>query len=130
MPERYDRYLVLLKYVVLVAILWATYSTAELVFADYDPYRTIFSLHWLFSPDEVALSGWIVTGVVLALALLIPKFWCRFACPLGALVSLMNRVSFFSMCLECVDACPQKALVIEGPGGRPSKQEVATDAAR
>lgn len=161
-PERWAKHLGVFKYVVLAAVLYATYTTGKLIFADYDPYRTIFSLHWLFSPSEVAVAAWVVAGLTLALSFLIPKFWCRFACPLGALVSLGNRVSLFrlkktpactdcrlcnrvcpsrldvaagrtaencSRCLECVEACPKQALIIEGPGGNPA-EEVSTGAAR
>lgn len=148
-PRSWERWLGGLKYVVLAVVLWATWSTSKLVFADYDPYRTIFSLHWLFSPSEVKWTAGLTAGVVLAGSFLVPKFWCRFACPLGALVSLGNRVSFFRLqrtakctncqrcnrvcparldvagghtaencgrCLECAEACPVGAIVIEGPG--------------
>lgn len=81
-------------------------------------------------------------------ALYVPRFWCRYFCPLGALMSLFSRFSFLGMkrdpvkctkcprcvekcsmvvrildlpwekfndaecimCLDCMDACPRKAL--------------------
>ena len=61
----------------------------------------------------LARTLFIVTG--LALAILIPSFWCRYLCPMGALFSLFNRVSLLKLKLDkakcsscglCAPACP------------------------
>jgi polyferredoxin len=47
----------------------------------------------------------------------IPRFWCRYLCPMGALASLFNKISFLHLnkyqdkctnCNYCVDVCPTR----------------------
>ena len=49
--------------------------------------------------------------------LAIPRFWCRYICPIGALSSMFNKVSFLHLrkdqdkctrCNYCVDVCPTR----------------------
>jgi polyferredoxin len=50
-------------------------------------------------------------------AIIIPRFWCRYLCPLGAFASFFNKVSIFSIqkdqakctkCNYCVNSCPTR----------------------
>jgi polyferredoxin len=107
-PRKLDRVLTLGRYVTLIAIPYLTISTAKLWFSDYDPYRTIFGLGWLF---EFNLSehwpAYVIALGVLAGGLLIPRFWCRYLCPQSALLSLIQRISFLkirrdpALCIHC-----------------------------
>jgi len=89
------------------------------------------------------------TLVIMGAALLVSRTWCRYLCPLGALLGTINRCSLTrierrptctecgacgevcttatisrgqveptacTMCLACVDACPEKALVVRRAG--------------
>ena len=57
-------------------------------------------------------------GGVISLGLLAPRFWCRFLCPLGALLSLIAPLGLFkrrvsaacTRCLACQKACPMGAI--------------------
>ncbi|MBN1286428.1 MAG: 4Fe-4S binding protein [Anaerolineae bacterium] len=93
-PAQIDRWLRYGRYVTLILILYMTANTVKLWFGDWDPYYAVFSLDWLF---ELNLAGsWVayaVAIVALAAALFIPRAWCRYACPLGGAVSLLNRFS-------------------------------------
>jgi polyferredoxin len=50
-------------------------------------------------------------------AFAVPRFWCRYLCPMGALAALFNKVSFLHLhkeqdkctfCNYCVDVCPTR----------------------
>ena len=63
------------------------------------------------------ITGIIFTGVV-ALNLITPRFWCRYLCPLGALLSLCSHFGIFkrvvtnrcNYCLKCKEMCPMGAI--------------------
>ena len=115
-PQRADRILRYGRYAMLIAILYGTVSTAKLWFSSFDPYRTIFGLGWLFEFNWS--EHWVayVSAIVIILAsLLIPRFWCRYLCPLGAILGVLQRVSPLkirrdaSLCIDCSkcdQACP------------------------
>jgi polyferredoxin len=63
---------------------------------------------------------------VLVLAVYIPRGWCRYLCPHGALMALLNMFSFMGLkrdpvrcikgeCRECVKACPMQIRILEQP---------------
>ena len=70
------------------------------------------------------LFGWKMLILILVVigAIFIPRFFCRYLCPLGAFYSLFNRMSFFRMavdsarcirCGECLQVCPMKVDVLK-----------------
>jgi len=117
-PGKLDKVLTLGRYLTLFGILYATIVTARLWFADYDPYRTIFSLGWLFEFNlfehwpAYAISVGVVAG-----GLLVPRFWCRYLCPQSAILSLLQRISLIKVwrnegtcidCRRCDRVCPTR----------------------
>jgi MauM/NapG family ferredoxin protein len=53
-------------------------------------------------------------GSIIALSRIVPRFWCRYFCPLGALLSLVSPLGLFKRrvdeseclaCLDCREAC-------------------------
>ncbi len=115
-PAPVDRWLRYGRFVSLALILGMTISTATLWFADYDPYRTLFGLGWLFEFDLAAQwPAYLVTLAVLGLSFFIPRFWCKYTCPLGGALSLVGHLSLFRIrrnaasckgCLVCETPCP------------------------
>jgi polyferredoxin len=115
-PARLDRILAYGRYVMLASILYATISTVRLWFADYDPYRTLFGLGWLFEFNLAEhWPAYAVAAGVIVGALLIPRFWCRYACPLGGAISLLGNLSLVRIrrntttcqgCAVCNVPCP------------------------
>jgi MauM/NapG family ferredoxin protein len=63
------------------------------------------------------LTFLIFSGII-ALNRLVPRFWCRYLCPLGALLSLISPLGLFQRrvspecneCLKCQKACPMGAV--------------------
>lgn len=117
-PARLDKILTYGRYVMLLLIPYMTVATAKLWFADYDPYRTIFSLGWLFefNPAE-AWPAYLIAVIIIVGGLFIPRFWCRYLCPQGLLLGWLQRISLFKItrnpsactsCKLCDKTCPAK----------------------
>ena len=107
-PPRVDKILRYGRFVVLAVVLVASATTLQLWFADYDPYFTLFSLHWLFEPDLATM--WPALAVVIAvvgISMLVERAWCRYLCQLGGALSLLGHLSFLrirrtaSACTDC-----------------------------
>lgn len=63
---------------------------------------------------------------VLVFAAYVPRGWCKYFCPHGAIMAVLNRFSFMGLrrdpvkcvkgeCRECVKACPMKVRILELP---------------
>lgn len=68
----------------------------------------------------------VIMALVLVLAAYVPRGWCRYLCPHGALLALLNRFSFLGLkrdpvrctkvgCRTCVEVCPMKVPILELP---------------
>ena len=110
-PGKIDRPLRYLRYIVLAWVVYMTAGTGTLVFQDYDPYYTLFN----FWTGEVALSGFIVLGLVIILSLFVERPFCKYACPYGALLGVFNLFRIFGIrrnsatcinCKACDRSCP------------------------
>ena len=108
----WDRRLRYLKYVILVAIIGFTWHLGTLVFRDYDPFLAFFHLG-----KEVSELRWayIILGVVLVGSIWIDRFFCKYACPLGAVIGLLSRFGLSKVhrdptnckeCNVCQKSCP------------------------
>lgn len=68
----------------------------------------------------------IILALVLALALYVPRGWCRYVCPQGAFSAIFMRFSFLGLkrdpvrcdratCRDCVEVCPMMVPILEQP---------------
>lgn len=129
-PKVIDQKLRYLKYVVLALIVVMTIRGVTLWFAEYDPFKVLF--HFSFE----STTAYVVLGLTLLSSLLIERFWCKYLCPLGALLSPLAKIGLIRVkktetcaqcnlclrscsmglndigelgctnCLECVTSCP------------------------
>lgn len=113
-PARIDRPARYLKYLALAAIVILTAATGELVIRPYDPWA---AYHHLFSAELI--SGFLVGLIVLVLSvagsLFYDRFFCKYLCPMGAFLGLINRIGLYRVarnndtcthCMACDKACP------------------------
>jgi len=102
-PARLDAVLRYLRYLVLAAVVYNTAVTGVLMFANMDPYFALFNA-WT---GEVAITAFVVLGVVMLLSLFVERPFCKYACPYGAVLGLFNLVRIFPIrrnaetCIDC-----------------------------
>jgi len=111
-------------------------TAAETALYRFGPLQTPLELFdrlvrgWLLAHEQpffqqnfmlaLALAG------VLALNAIRPRFWCRYLCPLGALLAVVSKVSWLrhtvdvaacTACERCVRVCPTGAIEVDGESG-------------
>ena len=103
-----DRWLRYLKYVLLAWLLAGTAIYGVLVFRDVDPWIALLTI------AEFDLSGGLlVLGVTVVASFFVERPWCRYACPLGAIIGTVSRLSPVKIereaaaCLGC-DVCTRQ----------------------
>jgi polyferredoxin len=109
LPRQVDRVLRWGKALVLGWVLWASLSAVVPPLSPFCPYRTLFE----FSGN--ALMSWGVLLMLATLSLAVERFGCRYLCPFGVVLALLNRLSPFRpridvarcvTCGRCSKACP------------------------
>ncbi len=118
-PKRFNQFVPVgidsrLRFVRYLVLLWIVYVTARsgyLVFNDYDPYMALFD----FWSGEAALGSLLILALTLITSLFVERPWCKYLCPMGAVLGLTNRFRLFTLkraehtcisCGKCDRACP------------------------
>jgi len=111
-PLRSIKYLLLAFFVWAVLISMTPESIKSFIFSDYNLVTDILMLHFF---TDIGLFALIVIAGLFLLSFVIRGFWCRYLCPYGALLGLLNFVSptrirrEASTCIDCSacrKACP------------------------
>jgi polyferredoxin len=91
LPEKADRALRSLKYILLFVTVYFTMTSSELFCKKYDPY---FATAQLFGNSDIVIA-YAVTALVLTIggALFLRMFWCKYLCPLGAFSNIFLNVA-------------------------------------
>jgi len=116
LPPAVDRPLRYLKYVILVLIIGFTWKMGTLVWRDYDPWVSWMHLSAGWGEFVEKPWGYVVLFVtVIGASLVIERFWCRYLCPLGALLAPLQKLGLVKVrrndtecvhCHLCGPACP------------------------
>ena len=110
-PAKFDGLLSLLKYVVLGIILVATWRMGELIFRGYDPCYALIGRHG----EDITYWAYVVSGGIVVASLLISVPFCRWLCPLAAVLNPFSRFALGRIhrhdddcrhCGVCTKRCP------------------------
>jgi MauM/NapG family ferredoxin protein len=79
---------------------------------------TLSHQHYFQSVYYMTAITLLIFGGIIFLNRLVPRFWCRYLCPLGAFLSFISPLGFFKRrvnndcneCLKCQKACPMGAI--------------------
>ncbi len=125
-----DRRLKGLKYLVLAIILYFTWTLGTLAWRPWDPW--VSWMHLSAGWGEIVSSPWgyvVLFLLVIGAGVFIERFWCRYLCPLGAALGIVQKFSLTKVtrnpdicitCGKCSRACPM--------GLEPLSVERVTDA--
>ena len=77
--------------------------------------QTFYQLGWMLA---------IVFAAIIGLNWVVPRFWCRYLCPLGAVYALQAKISWLrpravkdcSHCAACMRVCPTAAITVTKSG--------------
>lgn len=101
-----------LKYGILAMIIGVALVASEVaIFQYFEPFGTLFFLNG-------ALILWVILMGILAACFIVPRFYCRYGCPLGAALGVVSMVSPLrikrvpqcSVCIVCERSCPTGAI--------------------
>ncbi|SLM17765.1 conserved membrane hypothetical protein [uncultured spirochete] len=115
-PKKLDRVLRWMKYVILVAIIYFTWKTGELVIRPYDPLAAYGHLPAGLTAVWTEFKvGFILLVLFMVLSMFYERAFCKYACPLGAVNAILSRVPLFRIkrdkptcisCSKCDRVCP------------------------
>ncbi|TCN72840.1 4Fe-4S binding protein [Acetobacteroides hydrogenigenes] len=91
MPSAADKALRSVKYILAFLVIYKTGTTSELFCKVFDPY---FASVNQMGPDTSVLWASVAIIALIVGSLFVRQFWCRYACPMGA---LSNIFSYFVM---------------------------------
>jgi ferredoxin len=112
LPQRVHERATLTKYGVLAIVLApALVGSGVGIYQYFEPFGTVF--FW----SRSALL-WAIAAALLAASVIIPRFYCRYVCPLGAALALASFLSPFriarveqcGVCKVCEQRCPTRAI--------------------
>jgi polyferredoxin len=111
-PDKADWVLSKVKYVVLILIVVLSYRVSELVFRGYDPFYTLFTA----GKGHGLMATWslVILGAVLVGSFFFEMAWCRYLCPLGAVMDPLSKIGLVKVkrgaaCTQC-GACDRACL--------------------
>lgn len=126
-PQKLDRILRYLKYVVLAVTVAMAWITGELWITPYDPFNALGHLADFNALVTSYLIGFIVLIITLLGSVVYDRFFCKYLCPAGALYGAIGKASPYAVrvtesacirCGKCSRACPMNVDVMNAKNGR------------
>lgn len=130
---------------VLVKFPFTVFSPAEVLFTAVPSGIQYFSSAIMVTPvaevfgklASMSLLFWFSFALMIAILVLaayVPRSWCRYFCPHGAIMAMLNKFSFIGLrrdpvkcerggCRLCVAACPMRVPILDLPWEKFSHEE-------
>lgn len=115
-PPKVDRVLRWLKYPILVAIVYFTWTTGTLVIRPYDPLAAYGHLSAGLAAVWAEFAvGFVLLVLTLGLSMFYERAFCKYVCPMGAVNAILGRIPLFRIkresktcisCSKCDHVCP------------------------
>ncbi len=131
-PQKLDKVLRYLKYVVLAVTVAMAWITGELWITPYDPFNALGHL----ADFNALITSYLVGSIILVISLLgsvvYDRFFCKYLCPAGAFYGLIGKASPYAVrvnedacirCGKCNKACPMNVEVMDAKNGRVTSLE-------
>lgn len=111
-PLRSLKYIILIFFIHTILIKMTPQSIKSFIYSNYNIISDVLMLRFFTDISPFAL--WVILGLLI-FSLIIRGFWCRYLCPYGALLGLLNFISPTRIvrnqnsctdCSSCAKACP------------------------
>lgn len=97
LPSLLDRICSYFRFLLLIGGILLSWSAMSNIWNSYDPFQSLFTYKWSLS--TISLSSIVLIG-----SIFIERFFCRYLCPLGAVLTITSRFSLIKMSPDS-DAC-------------------------
>jgi len=120
--SKYEHYFRYTKYIILISLVIITPILIGFLFTDICPVGvlvgsipTLILNPGLFVPNSFFYIALVIFVLFFVLIFLVERGWCRYFCPVGALLAPFNKISFLHIevnkkecihCNACSDICP------------------------
>ena len=100
-----------LRYISLLFVIILTLNGFHLILSNIDPTYSLFYIPL----GNFNILGALTLILLIFIGLFIERFWCRYLCPYGALLGILNKIKIFKItrkeqtcieCKQCSKSCP------------------------
>lgn len=112
LPSLLDRILSYLRLILLIGGIILSWSALTNIWNSIDPFQGFFTFKWSL-PIVISLV------IVIGASIFIERFFCRYLCPLGAILDITSKLSIFKLradsdlCIACGKCSQPKACPME-----------------
>ncbi len=113
--EKVDYILKYLKYVILLFIIVAIWTSGSKAYDIYSPWDTFAQVYNISGSIAIHTGGFVLLVIIAVGAVFIERFFCRYLCPLGAVFAILSKVRILKIkklrdkcgpCRICTNNCP------------------------